>query len=286
MSVVIPMAQGKDELLAERYRVAVAKQDGGREQWIEGTLERAEVMLELRTTYPDHRAFSLWLSRHRFSEINKNDRTALLWMAANPEAARSLMEKSDSISPTVMYRNMPEKMRKDTLPKNVKGVNCSSSRPSGALQRKRAMTIPTVMRDDYKPGSSPRPDEQKRKYHKWSDKTTERPLPILKGLTPEQVDPDFTGNRGEFIQKYGLVNLYTKEQLEARQLEDELTAWLGLVSDCAKTAKTLSAATVDPATLQQWLLKPGKSVKLHGWFAEIEQAYEKMLKIQDEFKRG
>ena len=98
---------------------------------------------------------------------------------------------------------------------------------------------------------------------------------LLKSLTKEQVDPDFQGTHLEFITKYGHVNLQTKQQIEHHKSQEELMAWLGLVSDHERTARALLAAVaVDPAILREWMSKPAKAAKMQAWRDSIERACE------------
>ena len=102
----------------------------------------------------------------------------------------------------------------------------------------------------------------------------------LKALTREQVDPDFVGTPLEFSTKYGHVNLQTKQQIDHHKSQEELMAWLGLVSDHERTARALLAATVDLETLREWMSKPAKAEKLRTWLSNIERACESLHKCE------
>lgn len=106
-----------------------------------------------------------------------------------------------------------------------------------------------------------------------------RPGVVLKGLTREQVDPDFKGTPLEFATEYGHVNLQTKEQIEHHKRQEALMAWLGTASEHERTGRAMVAAlaAVDPATLRGWIDRPAKAAKLRGWCESVRAACEKLL---------
>jgi hypothetical protein len=67
-------------------------------------------------------------------------------------------------------------------------------------------------------------------------------------LTPEQVDPEFTGTPVEFIDKYGHVQAMTAEQYATIRF----TAWSGNMRSLVKTAKPFDWPNVD----HNWLRSP------------------------------
>jgi hypothetical protein len=230
------------DVLAVRYRAAFDKMEGGRAQWIEGTLELAVVVAEAKIEWPGNAAFSQWLYLHKLALLHPNDRAALVGFAQDLKAARVLLEKSNSISWRVIWENRPKRAptKIGKSPHHVK---------SGAEKKNR---VPDVMRDE-----TPMPQKRLSDY----------------GLTREQVDPDFKGTAVEFAAKYGPVNLHTKDQIEHNKRQEALMAWLGAVTDHARTAQALLLATaVDPATLQEWKGKAGKAEKLHTWLQTIQAA--------------
>jgi hypothetical protein len=234
------------DALAERYRAACNKAYQGREQWIEGTLELAAVLVEARNRYPDHRAFSAWVERNALPQINKNDRTALLGMGEDVAAARVLLVTAKGSSVDWIWRNRPNR----TLPSPRKGVISPGARASGHKQRQRAKRIPDVMRE--------RPV---------------RPIVAIKGLTREEVDPDFQGDAIAFAAEYGPVTLHTKAEIKENKRQDELQKWLGAAANAAKAADAF-AALPRPAALDDWLEKPGKAAKKSGWQDSFERAAE------------
>jgi hypothetical protein len=241
------------DVLAVRYRAAFDKTKAGRAQWIEGTLELAVTVRDSRIDFPDHRAFSQWLERNGLQTISKDNRTALLWMANDQEAVRKLLEQTSLLSWDTIYR----RHAKRTLRVSPKGEQQAvRGRLSGSAQRKRAQRIPDVMRDDQPP---PPPV---------------RKAVILKGLTREQIDPDFKGTATEFATKHGHVNLHTKDQLEHHKRQETLSAWLGAMADHQRTARALltAAAALDPAVVQEWRRKPGKAERLQVWCKDIQLA--------------
>ena len=91
--------------------------------------------------------------------------------------------------------------------------------------------IPDVMRDDNSPPPKP-----------------ERKGIVLKGLTREQVDPDFKGTPLEFTTIYGHVNLQTKQQINYHKQQELLMAWIGTVTEFERAGRAMLAAlpSVDP----------------------------------------
>jgi hypothetical protein len=261
---------------------------GGRTQWIEGTLELAVVVAEARNEMPDHHGFSRWLQRHGLEQIHPNDRSALVGFSKDLTVARSLLENSKSISWRVIWENRP-KQANAALTKIGRGrISPRSQHDASGASKRRRNTIPDVMREDHVPGTRSRsePLPSRRRQRPAPEIMQEKqPAPvrkgvILKGLTREQVDPDFKGTSIEFATKYGHVNLKTKQQIEQTKRQEELMAWIGLVSDHERTARVLLAATVDPDTLRQWMSKPAKAEKLRTWLSNIERACESLRKCE------
>jgi hypothetical protein len=305
LHMTMPEVSTAIDALADRYRGAFEKIANGQRQikagrtqlkegralWIEGTLELAVVVTEARIDYPDHQAFSRWLSRYGLEHMHPNDCMALKGFSRDLQATRKLLEESNSFS----WRGIWEKQNKGRKygPYQIgKGRNSSSSAQtqhdaSGSAKRKRAAVIPSVMRDDYVPGMrEPDVDPPRSSRRRERAPVQDSPPPPvrkavnLKGLTREQVDPDFKGTHLEFITEYGHVNLQTKQQIEHHRQQDVLMAWVGLVSDHANTARLLlAAAAVDPATLHEWMAKPGKAAKLRAWCDSAERACESLRKL-------
>lgn len=244
--VSVPQGGTMLDVLAERYRAAFDKVKGGREQWIEGTLELALVILEARKQPEllDHKAFSRWLERNGLQKISEGDRAALINMAKDPIATRKLLEQSKGFSWEWIWRNSPQR--------TSQRAQASQPRPVSHRTR-RERRVPDVMRDDP-------PRKQLSEMF----------------LTPEQVDPDFKGTPLEFTTKYGHVLLHTKDQIEQTKRQEALMAWIGAVADHAQTARAMLAAlaNVDPVTLAEWTSKPAKAEKLRVWCNNIESACE------------
>jgi hypothetical protein len=286
------------DLLAERYRAASDKIDegqrlikagrvqsqDGRALWIEGTLDLAVIVREKRIDLPDHHAFGRWLQQQGLRYLSNSEMTALHGFGRDLVVARKMLEESTAISWRGVWEKTPKRPRNDTPPMDGKGVIPAHGRPSGSWQRKRRNTIPTVMRDDYEPGSvmrslqeQPAPGRRRRRNVADNPPVLPRKAVKLNALTREQVDPDFVGTPLEFATKYGHVNLQTKQQIEHHKHQEELMAWLGLVSDHERTARALLAATAaDSETLREWMSKPAKAEKLRTWFSNIERACESL----------
>jgi len=293
MHMTVLEGSTKIDMRAERYRAAFEKIANGQGQikvgrtqlkegraiWIEGTLELAVVVAETRIDYPDHGAFSLWLRRYDLAHLSPNDRLALYGFSRDLQAARAMLEASSGIS----WRSIWEKQNKGRKLGPSQIDKGPLSHQSGASKRKRAAVIPWVMRDDYVPGARPPASDPPRSSQRRERAPEHNPPPPvrkgvnLKSLTREQVDPDFKGTHLEFVTKYGHVNLQTKDQIEHNKRQEELMAWLGTVSDHERTARAMLAATVDPATLREWMSKPAKAAKMQAWRDSIKQACESLL---------
>lgn len=250
--VVVPENGTALDVLVERYRVAFDKVKGGREQWIEGTLELAVVVAEARERFRANQDFSRWIERNGLKTISKNDLSALNNFAKDLTTARIILEQSRSISWEQIWRDRPQKRvteSRNTQPRSV------------SRRSRRERRIPDVMRED-----NPLPP---------------RPAVNLKGLTREQVDPDFKGTHLEFVTKYGHVNLHTKDQIEQTKRQEALAAWLGAVADHERTGRAMLAALadVDPAAICEWISKPAKAEKLQGWRNSVQVACDAIGKL-------
>jgi hypothetical protein len=250
--VTVPPCGTMLDVLAERYRAAFDKVKGGREQWIEGTLELAMVVAEAKQRLPDTTQFGVWVERNGLKTISKNDRSALNNFAKDLTTARIILEQSRSISWEQIWRDRPQK--------RVTESRNSQPRPVSRRTR-RERRVPDVMRDD-----PPAPRKQLSEMF----------------LTPEQVDPDFKGTPLEFTTKYGHVLLHTKDQIEQTKRQEALMTWIGTVADHAQTARAMLAAlaAVDPATLAEWMSKPSKAEKLRRWCDSIQLACEAVSRLR------
>lgn len=261
--VTVPQGGTMLDVLAERYRAAFNKMEGGREQWIEGTLELAVVVAEARGRMPDHREYNRWITRYQLEQLHPAELAALAGIGnlehKKPGAGHKLLEKNFGLAVRTIWEKKRERPLADPSEKG-RGPN---SRVSGASKRKRAAIIPTVMRDDDdKPPPPPRKE-----------------LSTMM-LTPEQVDPDFKGTPLQFATKYGHVLLHTKDQIKHNKRQEALMTWVGTVADHAQTARAMLAAlaNVDPATLAQWTSKPAKTEKLRAWCNCIQSACEAIIR--------
>jgi hypothetical protein len=251
--VTVPLGGDADAVLAARGHAALDKMKAGRKQWIEGTLELAAFLRDLRLKYPDHREFSQWLARYGFQEFDARDRSALIKLAADP-GARILLEQSTGRSVHHIWYERPNKPSR-TLVRSDKGA---LSHRSGSSQRKRAARIPDVMQD--------RPPPKR-----LQDLT----------LTPEQVDPNFTGTPLEFTRKYGHVTLHTKDQIEDHKQQQALSEWMSAVTEHARTARVLLALPI-PEALAEWKTRSGKAEKLRAWCDGIQRACDAIRAVTKE----
>jgi hypothetical protein len=282
--VAVPEGGTTLDVLAMRYRAAFGRVQGGREQWIDGTLELAVVVAEVRGRMPDHREYNRWTTHYQLEQLHPAELAALAGIGnlerEKPHAGRKLLEKNSGLAIRTIWEKKREKPVVDPSEKGKGPL----SHNSGASKRKRRNVIPDVMREDHVPGtrSRPEPPPSRQRRQRSTPDIPQEPRPerkavILKGLTREQVDPDFVGTPLEFATKYGHVNLQTKQQIEHHKGQEELMAWLGLVSDLDRAARALLAATAtDSETLREWMSKPAKAEKLRTWFSNIERACESL----------
>jgi len=238
--------------LAERWRAAYdraanaqKRSEGAREEWIDATLELGEVVLQARRQYPDNNAFGGWLVRNGLRILSANEVMALMGFARDPEAGRKLLQASRGWAWRTVWENKQTRERRP-LTETGKRPPAPHSRRSGSARAKRAQRIPDVMQDQ-----PPRP----------------QPAAVrIKGLTREEVDPDFKGNAIEFSAKYGPVNIHTKDELERSKRQDALQKWLGAATSLGALARP------DPATLAEWAAKPGRAARVSDLQAALRQA--------------
>jgi hypothetical protein len=274
------------DVLAARHRAAWDRTQAGRQEWIEGTLELAAVLAEERKLLPADQDFSHWLERNGLAEINDHDRAALIGMAGDLVAARTMLEQTQRTSWQHIWANerparvahvsnpqqASQKRKSKTerqiidrvLDLNNRGYTYDQTAAELGLTKGKVAGI--VYRNDKAASKSAAPREPSHYtgYQGLDGKT----------LTREQVDPDFKGDSVQFAAKYGHVLLHTKAQIADNKQQEVLSAWLGAVSDCQKTARALAeAALPDRETLRQYLAKPGKAETLRPRLATIEAAY-------------
>jgi hypothetical protein len=277
------------DVLAARHRAAWDRTQRGRQEWIEGTLELAAVLAEERKLLPADQDYSRWLERNGFAKISKDNRSGLKAIAADPVAARQVMETDNTISWELIGRQLrtrtnpkprpaPGKRKSKTerqLIDKVLNMHCTRGFSYDDTAEELGLTRNQVAGIVFRNGNTnnkPAPPPPKR----W-----EGPGLDSKTLTRKQVDPDFKGSELEFTTKYGHVLLHTKAEVDENKRQEVLRVWLAAVSDHQQSARALTnAAAPDPDTLRQWLAKPGKAERLRGWPTAIEAAYQH-LKTHD-----
>lgn len=257
--MIVPEDSSALDVLALRYSAAFDKTKAGREQWINGTLELAAVLLDIRKKYPDHREYARWAAKYQLECFLPNTRWALTRIGEmNSADARKLLEDNFGLTWRTIWEKKAKKPAVHPSEKGKGEQQAVRGRLSGSAQRKRRNRIPDVMREDYEPLCPP----------------PVRKVPALKVLTPEQIDPDFKGTSIEFATKHGHVTLHTKDQIEHHKHQEALSVWLGAMADHYRTARALltAAAALDPAVLQEWCRKPGKAEKFQAWCKDIRLA--------------
>jgi hypothetical protein len=244
------------DLLAERHRHAFSRTKQGRHEWIEGTLELAQVLAEERELLPNDKEFSAWLEREGLENISHQDRAALISMVKDLALARDVLEKTERWSWRLIHTQ--EFAPRFTNVGKPQG-RFSSKKPRG--RKPKAKPVPDAMRN---PPPSMAPQQSPRKF----------------GLSPEEFDPDMEDSARERGGKYGPVLICTKKELLAHRQQEILHKWLGFVSEVAGVCKTCPAIP-DHQTLNTWLKKAGKAEKYHGWTSSIADAFELVRRSLD-----
>lgn len=255
---VIDLRTARFRAAFDKIHIGRAQAEKGRAVWIDGTLELATEMTNGRTE-PNHQEFSRWLERHQLQKISKDDRTALLWMGKDLEAARAALEQTNSWSWLEIYRKRPREALRG--PSKGPASDKSHKRYRSGSEKRKGPRIPDVMQEDNPP--------------------PERKGVVLKGLTREQVDPDFKGTSLQFRTKYGHVHLQTKQEIEHHKHQEELQAWLSAIGDHDRSAKAMLTAfsAVHQPTLQEWLSKPSKVEKLQAWYNSMQLACDALQQL-------
>ena len=240
--------------LAERYRAAFDQTDRTRKssevvraEWIEATLELAEVIVQATSRYPDTNTFSHWLARNDLPMTTPAERSALRGFARDPEAARKILQGSTSYA----WRTIWEKRERRPPSETGRGPPAPHSRKSGRTRRQKSKRIPDVMQE---PG--------------WVRPV--RPVVPIRALTIDQVDADFKGTAVEAAAKYGPVMLHTKAQIEHNKRQEVLQKYVGAGLVFAK------AETPDAVTLAEWAAKRGKAAKLHDLLTALRGALDRL----------
>jgi hypothetical protein len=291
--IAIPDGASLLDVLAARHRAAWDKTQHGRAEWIEGTLELAAVLAEERKAIPADQEYSRWLERHGLAELSKDDRYGLKAIAADPDAAKQVMESDKTISWVIIgrlmrVRNNSTPQRRGETPKKrskserqiierVLNLHCergfSYDQTAAELGLTKGQVAGIVHRN-----------RNNGKAEVAAVRPAPRPISSLdsKTLTREQVDPDFEGDAVQFAAKYGHVLLHTKEQLEEHKRQEDLMTWLAAISDLERTVRTfIKAEAPDQNTLRHWLTKPGKAEKLGARLTLIESAWQSIAPCLD-----
>jgi hypothetical protein len=111
--------KNKLDLAWEKIESGRQQEDEGRKQRIEGTLELAKILLDLRLRFPADREFGERLTKNGYGEnrISRQDRAALINMAEHPDLAREVLEQThrqsyrliweEEIQPELEKRRLP-----------------------------------------------------------------------------------------------------------------------------------------------------------------------------------
>lgn len=80
-------------------------------EWIEATLDLATVLREARDEHGSNNEFGAWLQRNSFTELGKDDRAALIGIGEHLELARQVIERSESRSVRLLWRELEMRLR-------------------------------------------------------------------------------------------------------------------------------------------------------------------------------
>lgn len=83
------------DTVAADYRAGRAMTEQGRELWIAGTLKMMDALAAGRAAFPSDVDFSVWLAENELDDLGRNDRAALLRMAAHRTLAEQVLRESD-----------------------------------------------------------------------------------------------------------------------------------------------------------------------------------------------
>lgn len=294
-----------ESLLVTRIRNAWLSATGYRADWVDATLDLAQALAEARALRASDQDFGNWLDQNGFTYIGKNDRAALIGMATDFKAARQMLEATDRTSWQHIWKENRQKFRNGnaaipTQPENSapdenthkfrfphvrKPTQTAKSSSPGRISNQQRTDDILSLRDQ---GFTRSEIVEKLGLTKGQvdgilfrnkdkkPKQSEPPKPRhytgyqgLKGLTRKEVDPDYDGDDIAFAAKYGHVNLFTKEQIEANRQEQLVQ---GLCNGLKAAAQSLAIELPTPEAWQAWLAKPRKKEKAAEWLEPIEKA--------------
>ena len=91
---VVQIPEPMDRIGA-RIDAGFARARNGDREWIEGSLEAAQGLVEARNRFSDHIGFNRWLLDNGHDHVNKDDRAALINMGQNPRMMCIVLEETD-----------------------------------------------------------------------------------------------------------------------------------------------------------------------------------------------
>lgn len=132
------------ERLGRRIDQAWQRIQKGEGEWVEGSLELAQALAEGRGRFSANKAFGDWLVVERHDHVNKDDRAALINLAADLTVARDVLNKTKRRSYKLIWTEEKGRfLHAEKTDKPKRGRPKGS--PSRTTQRKRAGEIIKTM---------------------------------------------------------------------------------------------------------------------------------------------
>jgi hypothetical protein len=254
--------------LAERHRTAWTRLIHGRQEWIEGTLELAQVIFEEKKLLPDNNKFSDWLKQNGLAKINKGDRAALIIFAKHPKEARKVLEETRRHSYEWIQR---QELKICHVPHTQ---NMAKSKGGGENRdRRRARRYAEILDNAAAGTAEQKPESGKARMTRLR---REQKAPNLKIIPREQIDAElYAKDPIGFIAKYGHANIQTREEVEWNARHEALQNYLGLIEAASRAAQIVTSTNgPDPLAFEEWLAKPRKKEKFLDWLRTFEAVLE------------
>lgn len=91
--------------LVKLIKAAILRRDASRVDWIDASVELGGLLCEARRRYPANERFHKWLVENDII-MNAHDRAALLQLGQNLKAMRVILERTDSTSYELIWRDV------------------------------------------------------------------------------------------------------------------------------------------------------------------------------------
>jgi len=104
MNMVAVVGHNNLDFIKRRIEAGHRRAEKGGAEWIEGSLEVAAGLLEGRDAMPANLAFKDWLIQNGLNFYHKNDRAALINLAADLALMRTVLTETDSTSYRLIWQ--------------------------------------------------------------------------------------------------------------------------------------------------------------------------------------